>query len=366
LSGEPQVNPQSGMACSVSGFIMRNNVKRKNLVIFDMDGVLIDVSKSYREAVRQTATLFFNPAKASELLPEPLFSLTDLANLKQSGGLNNDWDLACLVISLLFAMVPSPPIYLSKRRQDADSWQTYIQTIQNSDVTLLAQYLKAQTYPLTALLADKGKQIDAFIGRLYLGEVGQGNVIKQIFQEIYLGTTLFKATYSLDPCVWDGEGLIHRETVLIDSEILEQLSENNILAIATGRPAAEAAFPLDHFDLRKYFAMIYTLDDCLEGERTILEREGKTVSLSKPSPYMLDVISQEKQHQAGQFFYIGDMPDDMVAASRASFDFTGIGAIFSSPDKQRLKAELERSGANYIIEKANELTDIIELYSCRS
>jgi len=325
-----------------------------------MDGVLIDVSKSYRDAVRQTATLFYNSAKASELLPKPLFPLSDLANLKQSGGLNNDWDLTCMVISLLFSMLPAAPLHLPERRKDAEVWKTYIQTIKNVDVTLLAQYLKAHSYPLTALLADKGKQINAFVQSLYMGEVGKGNVIKQIFQEIYLGPKLFKATYSADTRVWHDEGLIHRETVLFDPEILERLTQNNILAIATGRPAAEAAYPLDLFDLRKYFAMVYTLDDCLEAERTILEREGRTVSLSKPSPYMLDAIVYEIKHEAGQFYYIGDMPDDMVAALRASVDFIGVGTIFSSPDKHRLKAELERNGADYIIETANELTDIIE------
>jgi phosphoglycolate phosphatase-like HAD superfamily hydrolase len=345
---------------------MQNHVKRKNLVIFDMDGVLIDVSKSYREAVRQTATLFFNSAKASERLPKPLFPLSDLACLKQSGGLNNDWDLTCLVISLLFEMLPSTPPAIPKRRRDADSWQTYIQTIQNTDVTLLAQYLKAHSYPLTALLADKGKQINAFIGSLYVGDVGRGNIIKQIFQEIYLGPKLFKATYCLDARVWHDEGLIHSETVLFDPEILEQLAQDNILAIATGRPASEAAYPLDHFDLRKYFVMVSTLDDCLKAERTIFERERRTVSLSKPSPYMLDVIAHSffskncVRDEAGQFYYIGDMPDDMAAASRASVDFIGVGAIFSTPDKHRLKAELERSGADYIIEKADELTKIIE------
>ncbi|MDM8555610.1 hypothetical protein QUF75_12835 [Desulfococcaceae bacterium HSG7] len=344
---------------------MQNHVKRKNLVIFDMDGVLIDVSKSYREAVRQTATFFFNSAKASEQLPKPLFPLSDLARLKQSGGLNNDWDLTCLVISLLFAVLPSAPPVLPKQRCK-DAWQTYIQTIQNTDVTLLAQYLKAHSYPLTSLLADKGKQINAFIGSLYIGDVGRGNVIKQIFQEIYLGAELFKATYCLDARIWHDEGLINRETVLFDPEILGRLAQNNILAIATGRPAAEAAYPLDHFDLHKYFATVYTLDDCLEAERIIFEREGRTVSLSKPSPYMLDIIAHAffpkncVQDEVGHCYYIGDMPDDMVAALHAELDFIGIGAIFNSPDKFRQKAELRRNGADYIIEKANELTDIIE------
>ena len=76
-------------------------MKAKNLIIFDMDGVIIDVSGAYREVVRQTTNLFFQPARSWENLPEPLFELTDLAAVKQSGGLNNDWDLTCLVINLL-------------------------------------------------------------------------------------------------------------------------------------------------------------------------------------------------------------------------------------------------------------------------
>ena len=54
-------------------------MKPKKLIVFDMDGVLIDVSSSYRDTVRQTAGLFFSPAKQADLLPEPLFDLADLA-----------------------------------------------------------------------------------------------------------------------------------------------------------------------------------------------------------------------------------------------------------------------------------------------
>ena len=40
-------------------------MKPKNLIVFDMDGVIIDVSNSYREVVRQTTRQFFSPAKAA-------------------------------------------------------------------------------------------------------------------------------------------------------------------------------------------------------------------------------------------------------------------------------------------------------------
>ena len=78
-------------------------MRSQRLLVFDMDGVIIDVSRSYRDTIRQTARLFFKGAHSWENLPDPLFPLSDLARVKQSGGLNNDWDLTFLVISLLFA-----------------------------------------------------------------------------------------------------------------------------------------------------------------------------------------------------------------------------------------------------------------------
>ena len=63
-------------------------MKLPKLIVFDMDGVLIDVSRSYREAVRKTARLFLQGAKGGEKLPDPLFPLDDLDRLKQTGGLD--------------------------------------------------------------------------------------------------------------------------------------------------------------------------------------------------------------------------------------------------------------------------------------
>ena len=84
---------------------MKKNAAPKALIVFDMDGVIIDVSESYRNTVRQTARLFFKSAVSWKSLPDPLFSLTDLARVKQSGGLNNDWDLTFLIINLLVVLL---------------------------------------------------------------------------------------------------------------------------------------------------------------------------------------------------------------------------------------------------------------------
>jgi phosphoglycolate phosphatase-like HAD superfamily hydrolase len=329
-------------------------MNKKNLIVFDMDGVLIDVSNSYRDTVRQTARLFFKSAPASEELPEPLFPLTDLAAVKQSGGLNNDWDLSCLVISLLFNLIEKPPVYESK-----DPWERYRETIRQCNLRSLAEFLKSTPMPLSDLLRRAGKTRNPFIYGLFTGDVGSGNIIKQIFQEVYLGRGFFEATYGLNLQFYHNEGFIHREKLLIGKRLLEALARNHILAIATGRPRAEAQYPLAHFDLRRYFTTVLALEDCLEEERRRSQKEGRRVCLSKPDPFMLDAIAAEQKNPVAEYFYIGDMPDDMVAAKKSAAGYKGVGMIMAAVDKESLKKELLRAGADYIIENFKQLKPII-------
>lgn len=341
--------------CSVIRNFMKKKAKPQALIVFDMDGVIVDVSGSYRNAVRQTARLFFNGALSWKSLPDPLFSLADLSRVKQSGGLNNDWDLTFLIINLLFTLVKR-----SSETTDSNPWTTYKKTLRNCDVANLAQFLNSEKNPVSTLLEKKGRISNDFIANLYTGDVGSGNIIKQIFQEIYLGKELFESTYGIQSKVYHEKGLINKETLLIDKSILESLSRNNILAIATGRPQIEADYPLELFDLKKFFSSILTLDDCLKEEQTLFEQTQKKVSLSKPNPYMLDAIEAAHKNKATKYYYIGDMPDDMMAASRSRAGFIGIGVLVSSSEKDRLKKDLENGGADYIIEDFNELMKIVE------
>jgi len=329
-------------------------MKLKNLIIFDLDGVIIDVSMSYRETIRQSTKLFFKGSKGWKNLPDPLFSLSELESVKQGGGLNNDWDLTCLVISLLFPFVKTPTIF-----EDKDNWERYKKTIQHSDVSALAEFLKSTQQPLTALLEERGTLNDEFVQSLYVEDVGSGNIIKQIFQEIYLGNDLFQSTYSIPAKFYTGEGYMNRENLLIDKSILKKLSAKSIMAIATGRPEAEAFFALDFFDIKKYFTYVYTLDDCLKEEKRVFNSKGKKVALSKPNPYMLDAIKERSYHAVSKWYYVGDMPNDMIAASRSKAGFIGIGVLKSATDKDNLKKELLRAGADHIIEDIEKLEEIV-------
>jgi len=329
-------------------------MKLKKLIVFDMDGVIIDVSGSYRETVRQTARLFFKGARPWQDLPDPLFSLSDLANVKQSGGLNNDWDLTFLVIDLLFSLAK-----VTKDIENPDPWSRYRQTIKHCDVARLAQFLKSAKHPLSALLSQNAKSKNDITAGFYTGDVGSGNIIKQIFQEIYLGKNLFESTYGIPTKSYHSKGYINREKLLIETSTLERLSKNNVLAIATGRPKAEADYALDFFNLNKFFTVIYTLEDCLREEKRMFKKKGKKVSLSKPNPFMLDAIAASQRHAVSGFYYVGDMPDDMQAANRSKAGFAAIGILISSPDKKNLKKNLVQAGADYVIEDFAELIHTI-------
>jgi len=329
-------------------------MERIGIVIFDMDGVLVDVSGSYRETVRQAATLFYKGSKSWELLPKPLFSLPDLAAVKQSGGLNNDWDLTVRVIELLASRTTFANVENCR-----DPWLRYRKTIEGCDVTGLVEYLASHRSPLALLQAEQGDLQNPTVRHFYQGDVGAGNIIKQIFQEIYLGSDLFRAIYGRSPRVCDGQGLISRETLLPDRSLLEALSERYILAIATGRPGVEADHALDALNIREYFTLVYTMDDCIEAEKKLKSESGLSVSLSKPNPYMLDAIARRVPDEISRFYYIGDMPDDMIAASEAEAEFMAIGVLQTAEDKENLREKLKQSGADVIVDEVDTLRDVL-------
>lgn len=65
---------------------VRNNVENGSgrlAILFDMDGVLVDVTTSYRKAIQETVR-YFSGKKAQ---------LKEIQGLKERGGYNNDWDL---------------------------------------------------------------------------------------------------------------------------------------------------------------------------------------------------------------------------------------------------------------------------------
>lgn len=71
-------------------------MKAPEVLVFDMDGVLVEVSESYREAIRETVRHFTGA----------LVSHDTIQNFKNAGGWNNDWLLSQRLIEDLGRSVP--------------------------------------------------------------------------------------------------------------------------------------------------------------------------------------------------------------------------------------------------------------------
>ncbi len=67
-----------------------------DILVFDMDGVLVDVSASYREAIRRTVESFTGKLVSHERIQE----------YKNQGGWNSDWKLAHRLIEELGVQAP--------------------------------------------------------------------------------------------------------------------------------------------------------------------------------------------------------------------------------------------------------------------
>lgn len=317
-----------------------------SLIIFDMDGVIVNVSGSYREAARRTAATFFSLLDKAETLPSPLFALEDVAYVKQSGGLNNDWDLTYKLIDLLANVLTTETFPESTADLSAISAEP------------LALYLKARPEPLKRLYHEYPEPNGMF-AQFYTGDVGDDNVIKQIFQEIYLGQILFQDTYGLLPQYVFAPGLIDTETLFLNPDFFRELAKRHTLAIATGRPLNEALYPLEKHNMRDFFKMLLAHDDCESAAARHRQETGETCSFGKPHPYMLDAISAQIEPDTDKRYFVGDMPDDMLAAKRSSYGFTAVGVTYAGKDAENTEKILRHSKADVICKSVKELEDFL-------
>ena len=72
-------------------------MKPKGLILFDIDGVIRDVSESYRLAVKKTVYSFCGWEPSS----------LDIDDLKNEGIWNNDWDISLEPVSYTHLTLPT-------------------------------------------------------------------------------------------------------------------------------------------------------------------------------------------------------------------------------------------------------------------
>lgn len=228
---------------------MKNS--KKTAIIFDMDGVLVDVSNSYRNAIILTC---------NKIIETNCCTLKDVESIKSIPGFNNDWDASYALIKLF--------------QKDLN-----IDRLHNLQI-------------------DRGSS-------LY-------NLVYETFQTLYLGSSLYQKIYRQpSPFVYE-KGLIYNERLIIGNSQLNKLTKYEYkLAIATGRPRSEASQVINSTFLKRYFSRsnLVALEDTNKTkpypDPLLL---AKKMIGANDSIYLGDTINDQLAAKAAdmKFFLIGN------------------------------------------------------------
>jgi len=339
-----------------------------DLLIFDMDGVLIDVSRSYRATIRKTVQIYLETClgfeKGKKIVRDEEVSL-----FKSAGGFNNDWDLTSGLLLYLLSASGIPPCGKPKKVTNTREIVSFLKEKssgfkQNKTVLPrkedLKKFLKKVKSLGGGLKAIRQTLGDSWEGWVYrTGELERENLVKRIFQEVYLGRK-FLSHYHLKPLFYKGKGLYLEERLLFPKRILSSLHQKIRLGIASGRPRFEAELALKRFHLNSYFDSLVMLDECVKEEERIFLCTGKKKNLLKPHPYSLLRVVQEIGIPNPQCGYVGDVVDDMLAAKAAKkkMEILAIGFISSRVKREPSKESLLRAGADFVIDKPQQLLQL--------
>ena len=259
-----------------------DKISQIDTLVFDIDGVLIDVRESFGKAVCQTVQFYFKEILGFQG-SQNLIAPEEIEYFKMAGGFNNDWNLTSAVV--LF--------YLMKARKnnlkDVDELRS-----KEPDVKTFATEILPFGEGLTKVvdLVEKDKYLKAKIFNLWDKEL-----ITKIFQEIYAGEEYCSKIYGFHPSLIKAEGLIKQEKIIIDKNKRDFL-QNFSIGILTGRSKMEAGIVLERLGW----------DDNISERKIITADDG----LEKPHPQGLKNLSATLKTKLG--IYVGDIRDDLVTA----------------------------------------------------
>lgn len=250
-------------------------------IVFDIDGVLLDVSKSFREAISYTTQYYFTDILGWDKGPG-LITLEETQLFKMAGGFNNDWDLTDIVILFYLAKAAGHPEIedLGTLRSAAPSLQKYVDSVQREGGGMQA----GEEIALRSLSSETVAKVKDSWNR---------TKIRRIFQEYYAGTHHCRRLYGFEPENIAEIGFLEQERVLVDTGLLEPWRGK--IGILTGRAEEEALLA----------AEMTGLDDFVSHE-LIMYDDG---SLRKPNPEALISLAEKMSINTG--IYFGDTADDL-------------------------------------------------------
>ena len=298
-------------------------------VVFDCDGVLIDIAKSYDLAIIKTTPYVLKNLAKIDLSIDVNFRIID--GFKSTGGFNDEVDLTyAAIISLVAA---------KKLKKDPTNF--IFDVIKNSDFTGIVsveKYIENQ-----ADISEIKKQLS------YPG-THHDNPLYQIFDQIFYGPELYQKLFNKTSNFSD-IGLIENDDVILNDILFEKLQKkfNSKIAMVTGRGKESVRYSL------KSLLSKFNLDNSM-----FLEDEPR--ELAKPNPKSL--LNSINGMNCTSTLYVGDSMEDFIMAKRASDlgeKTTFCGIIGTSKNPQEKLDLFEKNNAILVLDSINLLPKVLNL-----
>jgi HAD superfamily hydrolase (TIGR01548 family) len=275
-------------------------------IIFDCDGVLVDVSNSYDLAIQRTTAYVLK-----EIAGIPKFDPVTskiIEGFKATGGFNDEVDLTYAAILSLVA---------ANNLNKSDKQFIY-EVIKNADSTgikSVEKFLESSKIDISKIK----KKLD------YPGP-RDTNLLCSIFDQLFYGSELYSKLFK-KKSNFSEKGLIENDIVLVKKELLEKLKKkfDKKIGIVSGRGIESIRYSLKEL-----------LDEFNVKNSMFLEDEPR--ELAKPNPNSL--IRTISGIGSSHCLYVGDSMEDFIMAQKATemgkkTTFCGIIGTSKFPEEKR-------------------------------
>ena len=319
-------------------------LKGVDSIIFDCDGVLVDITKSYDITIQKTVQYV---AKDLGEIHYPIHvDSVIIDQFKATGGFNDEIDLTYAII---LSVITADKI--SKNYRDF----ILKDLVPNADETGISSVEKF----LESTYSDSG--ISNIIKRLDYPGTRTSNLVCTTFDKFFYGPTFYNKLFpgsndnghSIQESIkFSDPGLIENDIIILTEELLDHLllKFSGRVAIVTGRGKESTRYTLEHlldkFDLK---ASIF------------LEDEPR--HMAKPNP--LSLANTISKLGAEKTIYVGDSMEDYIMAKKASSEYNKptvfCGIVGTSKDPQKKLELFAKNGAFIVLDSIHDIPKLLNL-----
>jgi len=299
-------------------------------IIFDCDGVLVDIRKSYDYAINKTISAIMKDIFNDDL--SDIINSKILYSLKASGGFNDE---VSVVYTAILTLVASKKTNISFEK-------LIIDVIENSDESGITS--------IDNFFINSKIDLEEIKNKLDYTNSRKESYIHKMFNQLFYGPELYEEIFN-EKSSFSEKPLIDEDDIVLDENLMSKLKNRfgKKISTVTGRGN---------------FAFSYSMKNFLENfdiEHSVF-LEDRSLDLAKPNPDSL--IESISGINSKCVLYVGDSMEDLKMVEKCKdkgLDVSFCG-IYGSSDEPELKYELFRkNNASFIIESIQELPKALNL-----